>query len=110
MVLKEPSPQLTVICQGLSSPGSPKEPSWKLCVEPSLLDWSAGAVTLGATLATLTTCTDSESVLEAPSESVTLILTSVWAGPAGKKQSKLPPLALVESEPATYWPPVPQSG
>ena len=37
----------------------------------------------------------------APSESVTLILTSVWAGPAGKLQSKLPPAGLTESEPAT---------
>src|SRR5213082_1994846 len=94
LVAKEPSPQSTVTCQGLSSPGSLKEPRAKLCEEPSLEDWSAGAVTLGGTFATCTTWTDSESVSEAPSESVTLILTSVCAGPFGKEQSKLPPAAL----------------
>src|SRR4051812_3474848 len=60
---------------------------------PSAELWLVAATTVGSTLATATTTTASESVSEAPSESVTLILTSVEAGPSGKVQSKLPPLA-----------------
>jgi hypothetical protein len=52
-------------------------------------------------LATETTLTDSESVSLPPSSSVTLIETSVVAGPSGKLQSKLPPPESVVSEPVT---------
>jgi hypothetical protein len=38
-----------------------------------------------------------------------LIATLVVSGPSGKKQSKLPPEALVEGVPVTL-PPVPQVG
>src|SRR4051794_29235178 len=107
---KESSPQSTETVQSASEPGSVNEPRSKECDEPSFELWPLAAVTLGATFATSTTCTDSEALSEAPSESLTLILTLVVAGPSGKKQSKLPPFGTVESEPSTYWPPVPQSG
>ncbi len=53
-VLDVPSPQATVTCQGLSAPGSVKEPSVKDLLAPSLAVWAAGAVTVGATLLTVT--------------------------------------------------------
>ena len=49
-----PSPQLTSTAQGLSVPGSVKEPRSKLAELPSSLVWSAGAVTVGGTFVTLT--------------------------------------------------------
>ena len=97
----EPSPQSTETAHGLSEPGSLNEPRLNEWFSPSLDDWSAAAVTVGLTLATFTTCTDSEAVSEAPSESVTLIATLVVAGPSGKKQSKLPPPLLVLRVPET---------
>src|SRR5689334_25168024 len=108
VVAAEPSPQATVTCHGLSAPGSVNEPRLNEWLSPSFDDWFAGAVTVGATFATSTTWTDSEAVSDAPSESVTLIATFVVTGPFAKKQSKLPPWPVVASEPATYWPPVPQ--
>ena len=49
------SPQLTSTAQGLSAPGSVKEPRSKLGSElPSSLFWSAGAVTDGGMFVTLT--------------------------------------------------------
>ena len=64
-------------------------------------DWVAAGVTVGATFATSTTCTASESVSLAPSESVTLIATFVVAGPSGKVHSKLPPVAVVRRRAGT---------
>ena len=110
VVAAEPSPQATVTCHGLSLPGSLNEPRLKEWLSPSFEDWLAGAVTVGGTLATSTTCTDSESVVEAPSESVTLIVTFVVAGPLGKKQSKLPPLGVCVTLARTSWPPEPHCG
>ena len=49
-----PSPQLMSTAQGLSAPGSVKEPRSKLAELPSSLAWLAGAVTVGATFVTLT--------------------------------------------------------
>src|SRR5436190_11118053 len=109
-VVELPSPQSTDTCHGLSLPGSVNEPRLKEWLEPSFELWSVAAATSGGTFATCTTWTDSEALSDPPSESVTLIFTSVLAGPSGKKQSKLPPVASVWSEFATYWPPVPQSG
>ena len=48
------SPQSTVTCHGESAPGSVKLPRLKLVEVPSLAVWSAGAVTTGMTLATVT--------------------------------------------------------
>ena len=93
VVWVEPSPQSTSTAHGLSGPGSRKRAKVDDFEAPSSAAWSAAAVTLGATLATATTCTDSESVSLAPSESVTLIFTLAVAGPSAKKQSKLPPAA-----------------
>ena len=58
---------------------------------PSLTDKSlpADKVTVGATLLTVTTTTWL-SVSEAPSESVTVAVTFVVAGPSAKKHWKLP--------------------
>src|SRR3954447_9571441 len=68
----------------------------------------------GLTLATSTTCTDSESAAPAPSLSITCIFTLAVDGPSGKEQSKLPPVAVVWYEPATRVPlfvaPASQSG
>ena len=76
--------------------------------------WFAGAVTVGATLATATICTDWEAASLAPSESRTWILTLADDGPSAKKHWKLPPAAVTESEPATKVPlfvaPASQSG
>src|SRR5215218_915462 len=59
---------------------------------------------VGATLVTSTTCTDSESVPLAPSESATFIFTFAVVGPSGKEQSKLPPVAVASYEPDTSVP------
>src|SRR3954454_3263965 len=94
IVCVEPSPQSTSTLHGASGPGSVNEPRLMLVEAPSLAFWSAGAVTVGATLATSTTWTDSESVAEAPSESCTFILTCAVLGPSGKKHLKLPPCVV----------------
>ena len=79
---------------------------------PSLTDRSLAAdrVTVGATLLTVTTTTWL-SVSVAPSESVTVAVTLVVAGPSAKKHWKLPtPVpALYVSEPATLAPLAPQA-
>ena len=54
MVSEVLSPQLTSTAQGLSAPGSVKEPRSKLAELPSSLFWSAGAVTEGGTFVTVT--------------------------------------------------------
>src|SRR5439155_11300 len=97
LVAAEPSPQSTETAHGLSGPGSEKEPRSKECDAPSFEDWFEAALTVGLTLATSTTCTASESVSLAPSESATLMCSSVGAGPFGKRQSKLPALFVCES-------------
>src|SRR5919108_542429 len=82
-----PSPQSTMTVHGPSAPGSVKLPRSKLVLLPSSAAWSAGAVTNGARLATLTASV-SESLPPSPSLTVTLTL---WvAGPSAKVQSKLP--------------------
>jgi hypothetical protein len=79
---------------------------------PSLTDRSfePDSVTVGAALLT-TTVTTWLSVSEAPSDSVTVAVTFVVAGPSAKKQSKLPsPVpASYASEPATLAPFVPHA-
>src|SRR5215211_1865674 len=55
-------------------------------------------------LATATTCTDSESVPLAPSESSTFIFTLAVDGPSGKEHLKLPPDAVGAYEPTTSVP------
>src|SRR3954452_18672205 len=97
----ELSPQSTETAHGLSGPGSLKEPRVKACESPSSELWSAAALTVGSTLATSTIWIASESLSLAPSESVTRMATLVVLGPSGKKQSKLPPKAVVTSEPVT---------
>ena len=52
LVAKEPSAQSIETCQGPSEPESLNEPMLKRCEEPSLLDWFAAAVRLGARLLT----------------------------------------------------------
>ena len=90
LVVADPSPQSTVTAQGVSGPGSVKDPRSKLAELPSSPAWSAGAVTAGGTFATWTTWTDSLALLVPPSESCILILTLAVAGPLGKKHWKLP--------------------
>src|SRR4051812_40825827 len=94
VVWAEPSPQSTSTDHGESGPGSSNEPRSKPFAWPSSEPWSAGAVTVGATLATATTCTDSESVPLRPSESATFILTLAVDGPSGNLQLKLPPVVV----------------
>ena len=48
-----PSPQFTVTVQGLSLPGSVKEPRVNDLLVPAVAVWLAGAVTTGATLLTV---------------------------------------------------------
>jgi hypothetical protein len=57
-----------------------------------------------------TTLTASDWTSLAPSSSVTLIVRYVSAGPSAKKHLKLPPVAVVASEPVTNSPFVPQVG
>src|SRR5215210_2841565 len=110
----EPSPQSTSTAHGASGPGSENEPRLIDVEAPSFADWLAGAVTVGATLATATICTDSDAELPAPSESSTLIFTFAVEGPSAKKHWKLPPDAVGLSDPATNVPllvaPASQSG
>ena len=77
---------------------------------PSLALASPLRTTVGLTLAMATTTTWL-SVSDAPSESVTVAVTLVVAGPSAKKQSKLPtPVpALYVSEPETLAPLAPQA-
>src|SRR5690349_7191013 len=90
----EPSPQSTSTCHGLSlAPASLNEPRSTLVGAPSFADWSAGAITTGAMLATLTIRTACEAASEAPSESVTLMATLVVCGPSGNRHWKEPPEA-----------------
>ena len=85
VVAGEPSPQSTVTAQGLSGPGSVNEPRLKDVGRALVRALGAPpAVTVGATLATCTICDRSESVSEAPSESVTLIATLVVPGRPGR--------------------------
>src|SRR3954470_19648758 len=92
VVCAEPSPQLTSSVQ-VSAPGSVNEPRLKLWFAPSSEDWSAAAVTTGATLAIVTGWTSTDSVAESGSLSLSWILiwTLVLAGPSGKLHLKLPP-------------------
>src|SRR4051812_41032751 len=94
VVSGEPSPQSTSTDHGESGPGSSNEPRSKPFATPSSEAWFAGAVTVGATLATRTICTDSESVPLRPSESATFIFTFALEGPSGNLHSKLPPAAV----------------
>src|SRR3954447_16761492 len=110
----EPSPQSTSTAHGESGPGSVNEPSAKDFDAPSFAFWFAGAVTVGATLATATICTDCEAASLAPSESRTWIFTLAEDGPSAKKHWKLPPEAFRLSDPGTNVPlfvaPASQSG
>src|SRR5438477_13183384 len=78
-----PSPQSTSTFHGASGPGSMNEPRLNEALEPSFDDWLAAAVMVGATLAIVTTSTDSDALVLALSESVTLIFTFAVDGPAG---------------------------
>src|ERR1051326_1316484 len=105
------SPQSTSTVHGASfAPWSLNEPRSKLVEVPSSAVWFAGELTSGATLATVTidTCWEFESL--PPSLSATLIATLVVFGPSGNEHLKLPPVGVVDSEPSTYWPLLPQSG
>jgi hypothetical protein len=104
----ELSPQSTSTFHGASAPGSENEPRVNTVAWPSSAFWFAGAVTVGVTFSIATTCTASESVSLAPSESATLTETLVLAGPSGKRQRKLPPDVVVSSEPSTRLPLSPQ--
>ena len=90
----------------LSSPGSLVVKLYVWLV-PSLTDrsFAPDRLTVGATLLTTTTTTWL-SVSDAPSESVTVAVTLVVAGPSAKKQAKLPrPVAWTNvSEPETLAP------
>ena len=75
-------------------------------VEPSTTFSAPVRVTVGATLLTVT---GRLAVLPAAlSELVAWTVTVGLAGPSGKVHLKLPAVSLLESEPATSWPPVPQ--
>ena len=110
----EPSPQSTETAQGLSlTPSSENEPSANELLVPSFAVWFAGPVSDGATFATVTSMMSTASVsatLIAPSSSTTLIETNVVFGPSAKWQSKLPPAAVLVSEPGTSVPWAPQPG
>ena len=54
VVCAELSPQATSTAHGPSGPGSVNEPRLKLADVPSVPFWSAGAVMLGGTFATVT--------------------------------------------------------
>src|SRR5512147_1208107 len=78
------SPQLTFTVQGLSAvPGSLKEPRLKDLFSPSLELWPEGAVTVGATLLTVTETVYSVNPL---SLSRMRARTVFEAGPSGKVQ------------------------
>ena len=89
--------------------GSLGDVSEMLIFEPSSTEFGALKVALGATLLTVTARVAS---FESPpgSPSLTLIFTVEVAGPSGKRQSNVPPDAVVFREPATYVPLAPQSG
>ena len=108
----ELSPQATTTAQGASAPGSVKLPRSNVPSVASSATWSAGAVTIGSTLAMATMITFSESVSEPPSSSTTLTATSVVVvtTPSGKVHWKSPPAAVVWSEPGTSVPLRPQVG
>ena len=76
------------------APWSVNDPRSIAVAALSSADCGAAAVTTGATLAIATTCTDSESVPDAPSESATFIFTFAVFGPSGNEHLKLPPAAV----------------
>src|SRR2546428_11142371 len=72
----EPSPQSMSTAQGVSfTPGSLKLPSMKLVLAPSFAVWLAGAVTVGATLFTVTL----EVLLSKPPSLSKILPLTVWA-------------------------------
>src|SRR5438874_1842580 len=72
VVCAEASPQFTSTAHGASGPGSANEPRLKFVLAPSVELWSAGAVTVGGTLATLAL---KVAWPEPPSLSVTFTVT-----------------------------------
>ena len=97
----ELSSQSTEIDQSASEPGSVNEPRLNACDSPSLEDWFAAGVTVGATFAIWTICTVSEAASLPPSESVTLMPRVVVFGPSGKLHWKLPPVEVVVGVPTS---------
>src|SRR5712691_8086955 len=95
-VAAEPSPQVTCSFQGLSGPGSPKEPRPKLFDVPSSPVSSACGVRLGFTLFTTTVVS---YVVEPPSLSKIRPLTTWLEGPSANVQvaEALAPAAAYEA-------------